>query len=95
MGEGESNAERVGEQIGSLIDIGKETLFPIRSEPALKEEKTKKRKVRQYITDFSEFLPEALININRTILPARIRVGARYQADVPACPTLKSSYRPM
>ena len=44
-----------------------------------KEDKGKKKKVRQFVQDFSPFLPESLIILNKTIIPALIRVGQRYQ----------------
>lgn len=65
------------------------------SRAANSKETKKKRANKQYLTDFSEFLPEALIFVTRTSIVSKIRVGDRYQAQVPQAPPLASLYRPM
>lgn len=47
------------------------------------------------MTDFSDYLPEALIYVTRTNITSKIRIGERYQALVPTNPPLLSLYRPM
>jgi len=64
------------------IEIDVSPLFPNKSEHSIKREKSKKRRVRQYIIDFTDFLPESLIAINRTNIHARVRIGDRYQAKM-------------
>jgi hypothetical protein len=45
-----------------------------------REEKAKKKKVRAYVQDFTDYLPESLLIVNRITVPAQMRVGARFQA---------------
>lgn len=59
------------------------------------KEVKKKKLNKQYLTDFSDFLPEALIYVTKTNIVSKIRVGPRYQADIPSIPPLISLYRPM
>lgn len=66
-----------------------------RSQPALREEKTKKRKVRAYVQDFTDYLPEALLMVNKTVIPPIVRTGERYQANVDVSPPLRTLHRPM
>ena len=61
-----------------------------------KEEKSKKKRAaKQFITDYSDFLPESLIYISKTNITSKVRIGERYQAEVPLAPPLASSQRPV
>ena len=51
--------------------------------------------MKQIITDFTEFLPESLLMINRTNITSKVRIGERYQAEVPSCPRYLSKFIPM
>ncbi len=59
------------------------------------KEMKKRRVAKQYITDFSEFLPEALIHVTRTNITSKIRIGERYQVQVPSAPPFLSQKRSM
>lgn len=45
--------------------------------------------------DFSDFLPESLLIINKTVIPPIVKIGDRYQVKIPNNPPFKSLYRPM
>ncbi len=60
-----------------------------------KSDRQKRKKVKMLISDFSPFLPDSLIIVNKTSIPSKIRLGNRYQAFVERQPAFKSIYRPI
>ena len=72
-------------------------VLAIRNELLLigREEKAKKKKVRAYVQDFTDYLPESLLIVNRITVPAQMRIGSRFQAEVPPSPSYRQLHRSM